>query len=806
MLKNYFKVGLRSLLKNRFYSLINLLGLSVGITCSVLLFLYVNDELSYDKFHKDYDNIHRVTLFGSLAGQKFNMPVANAQLAKTMKEEFPEVEAAIRLNLWNEILMAYEEKSFSEEYVLLADSNFFSFFDFNLIEGDPDNVLTGPNKIVISEDLAIKYFDWKGPGDNSPLGKLMKFSTGTRTVEVTGIVENTPSNSHIPYDLILSMESYEGSRNTQWVSNNFFTYFKKRPDVAIETTHENLDKLVDKYVAPQIEQFLGKSMEEFEQNGDMYRYRTQAFSDIHLRSNLEVELKPGGNISYVYILSAIGIFVLLLACINFMNLSTARSASRAKEVGIRKTSGSTKTSILAQFLTESVIISILSLLPAFLLIYISLSPFNSIAGKTLGYDIFFNPFFYLGMLSLAILVGILAGLYPAFYLNKFRPVEVLKGKLSKGAKNSGLRSFLVVFQFSISIVLIICTLIVYKQLNMMQTKNLGFDKENILIIDNARKLGNQLTTFRDEITKYDDVLHASVSQSYPPYIMNNSVLMGEGSDEQELFHLYFADEYHLQTLGFELAEGRFFDIGKGDSSVFIINEAAMNKLNWESIENKRLRHFFNSEEGTLDKVVGVVKDFNFQSLRTEIRPLAFRYTNNGSILSIRLSKGDVRKKVEFIEGLWNQYTDNAAFQYSFIDQEFNKLFESERRLGQVSIIFTSLAIFVACLGLFGLATFMGEQRKKEIGVRKVLGASNAKIVSMLVKNFAILVFIGFIIAIPISSYFMNEWLQTFAYKTSVGIIPYLTAGAGAMIVATLTITVQSYRASASNPVQSLRSE
>ncbi|MDH5382945.1 MAG: ABC transporter permease, partial [Cyclobacteriaceae bacterium] len=704
-------------------------------------------------------------------------------------------------NSWDNVLISYEDKAFTEENILLADSNFFEFFNFKLIEGDPSTALTGVNKIVVSEDAAIKYFNWQGPGDTSPLGKIIHLGTGDRTCEVTGIVENMPSNSHIPYDMVFSMVSWDQSKSTAWVSNNFYTYFKKRPDVPIEETQEKLNGLVKKYVGPQLEQFLGKSLEQFEKEGDIYKYFTQPMSEIHLYSDYEAEFMPGGNISYLIIFGAIALFIVLLACINFMNLSTARSASRAKEVGIRKTVGASRLRLSAQFLSESVLFSVISVIPTLILVYIFLGPFNTISGKQLDYGIFLDFRLYLIIFGLAIFIGILAGSYPALYLTSFRPAEVLKGKVRMGMKSSGVRSILVVFQFFISITLIICTLIVFKQLKMLQNKDLGFEKENVLVIDNANKLGDQKKAFRNELIKYNEIVNASISQSVPPNINNNTVFRPEGTEQDQLMYLYLADENHLATLGYTMSDGRFFSKeNPADSMALLLNEAAMKQIEWKEIEGKRIRTFFYTETGDYFNVIGVIKDFNYESLKENVRPLAFAYSDRGNYISVRLSKGNVNEKVKFIEEKWNEFTNNSPFQYKFIDEEFDALFKEEQRFGSLSIVFTGLAIFIACLGLFALATFMSEQRAKEISIRKVMGASSNLIVMLLSKDFTRLVVISFLLSIPISYYFMDQWLQGFAYKTDIGYWSFILAGGGAILISLLTVGFQSFKAAIGNPV------
>ena len=806
MLFNYLKVAWRNIRAYKFYSFVNIIGLTIGLTCSTLIAIYIIDELSYDRFHPDAENIYRVGINGSLSGQKFNAVVSCAPMSATLVEEFPEVSESIRMHVWDNVNMSYEENAFVERYVLLADSNFFQFWNFNLIEGNPETVLKGVNKMVLSEEAAIKYFDWKGPGDTSPIGKIVNMGTGSRTCEITGIVENAPSNSHFSYDVIFSMESWEQSRQEFWVSNNFHTYFKKNPEVPIEETQLKLDGLVDKYVAPQIEQALGMDMDEFREKGDAYAYFTQAMLDVHLTSNYDGELMPNGNITYVYIFGAVAVFILILASINFMNLATARSSSRAKEVGIRKTVGASRGSLTFQFLAESILFSFIAIFPSVILIYLALPYFNSISGKELEFIVFTSPMILFGLIGLALTLGLLSGIYPAVYLTAFKPVEVLKGKVRAGLKSGGVRGTLVVFQFLIGIWLIISTVIVYRQLNMMQNRNLGFEKENVLVIDNARKLGENLQSFKEELKKYNEVLNASISNGYPSQVNGNTVFRPEGAEDQ-LFFVLVADHDHLATLGYEISKGRFFDKERpSDSLAIVLNQSAMDQLGWEAINGQKIWGFWNSVNGDNYEMVGVVEDFNFESLRQSIRPLAFLYSADGNFISVRLSAGDVADKVALIEEKWNEFVPEAAFEYTFLDQEFDALYRSEQRMGNLAIIFTSLAIFVACLWLFGLATFTSEQRAKEIGIRKVMGASSQRIVYLLTKEFTKLVAIAFILAIPLSYFTMDYWLQDFAFKIDIGVLSFIIGGFAALLIAWLTVGYQSYKAAATNPVNSLKSE
>ena len=515
---------------------------------------------------------------------------------------------------------------------------------------------------------------------------------------------------------------------------------------------------------------------------------------------------PNGSISYLYIFGAVAIFILLLASINFMNLATARSASRAKEVGIRKTVGATRTLLTTQFLAESTLYSFLSIIPALIVIYLVLPSFNSLAGKQLEFTVFSEPMIFVGIVTLALLLGLLSGIYPALFLTSFKPIDVLKGRMRSGLKSGGVRGVLVVFQFVIGICLIICTVIVYQQLNLMQSRNLGFDKENVLVVDNARKLGDKLQAFKEELKMYDEVVNASVSDGYPSRIQSNTVFRPAGG-EDNLFFVLAADHDHLSTIGYGMTQGRFFESERpSDSLSVVLNEAAIKQIGWQEFDNQEIWGFWRSQEGDNFTTIGVIQDFNFESLRQKIRPLAILYSKDGNYLSIRFSKGNVEEKVALIESKWKEFVPEAAFEYSFLDQEFDALFRTEQRLGNLAIIFTGLAILVACLGLFGLATFTSEQRSKEIGIRKVMGASSGKIVFILTQEFTKLVIFAFVIAIPLSYFAMDYWLRDFAYKIDIGVVSFFIGGITALVISWLTVGYQSFKAAISNPVKSLRSE
>ena len=809
MVKNYIKIAIRIITNQKFYSFINVCGLSIGIAVSLLITLYIMDEFSYDRFHKNAKNIHEVYLKGRLNDQEFFVYASCNPLGPVGIEEIPELEDFCRVALWTDMILKYEDIAFTEDKMLLADSNFFEFFTYQLIEGDPHTVLKEPNSIVLTESLAKKYFNYEGPGDTNPLGKLMNIGNGDWLHKVTGIVEDPPHNTHIKFDLVMSLNSWEYMKRNQWTSNNLTTFFLLNDNAELETAEGKIAKMVVTYVGPEVQQFLGISLEEFEEKGGSYGYFLTPLLDLHLKAaTSETILEPHGDIKYVYILSAIALFIIVIACINFMNLSTARSANRAKEVGIRKTVGAQKGLLVSQFLLESVFFSLISMIIAFIIVYLTISTFNQISGKPLQIMTFFQPVPLMGMIMLIILVGLLAGSYPAFYLTAFKPTEVLRGRVVAGIKSSGIRSGLVIFQFSVSIGLIICTMLVYKQLQHLQKKNLGFSKENILIISNGGSLGENKLSYVKEINTYNDIQSVSISNTAPPAQGSNSVFRALGPDQEDIMlNYYYTDYDFIDTYQLEIVNGRFFSKDfPSDSSAIVINESAAELIGWEDPIGQIILDF--NQDGSADErnVIGVLKDFNYQSLKTEIAPMAMVFGDWGNTISVKIQSNDVQSVIQLVENKWKEMNTGAPFEYAFLDENFDRLYRAEQRLGKIFLIFTFFAILVACLGLFGLATFTAEQRAKEIGIRKAMGASVGSVILLLSKDYIKLIVISFIIAIPVSFYIISQWLQNFAYRINIGVLVFLLAGGGALIIAWLTVSYQSIKAASANPVNSLRYE
>lgn len=806
MLKNYINVAFRNILKHKFFSAINILGMTIGVAACLLIILYVTDELSYDHFHTNADRIYQVGLHGKLAGQDIRTANTCPPMAAAMVAEIPEVESATRVTpYFGRPAVKYEEKVLTEEKVFYADSNFFEFFSYILKEGGVKTVLKEPNTVVLTEDIAKKYF-----GSESAIGKLMVIGNDNKTFKVTGIAANPPSNSHFGFNILISAQSSENLKPPGiWLNNFMYTYFMLRPDAAVEQVNTKYEALVVKYIGPEIEKFMGTTLKQMkEQNGE-YGYFSTKITDIHLHATTVDGIEPGGNMTYIYFFGAIGIFIIVIACINFMNLSTARSAGRAKEVGLRKTLGSLRGQMIGQFLAESTLYSLAAVLLALVACYFLLPYFNLLSGKMLGMQMLASPFFVTAIFVLIIVVGLIAGSYPAFYLTSFSAVEVLKGKVRAGMKTKGIRSFLVVFQFALSIFLIIFTLVVYQQIQYMQEKNLGIDKNNILVLQSTGRLGTNRDAFKNELARQTGIVKLSYTNNTFPGVNNTTIFKAAGSEQDHIMGVYYADQDHMDVVKFEIMDGRYFSKDfPSDTTAIILNEAAVREFGFTNPIGEELLYNNGGPDGTSIehlKVVGVVKNFNFESFKTDVRPISIRYTRRSNNLLIRY-EGSPKDAVATVERLWKEHSTNEPFEYVFLDENFDELFRAEQRMGNIFSIFSGLAIFIASLGLFALAAFTSEQRTKEIGIRKALGASVFGLTVLLSKEFTKLVVIAFIPAALGGWYISNRWLEGFAYRIDVDPFIMILSGLAAIIIAWLTVSYQSVKTASTNPVDSLRYE
>lgn len=806
MIRNYLKVAFRNLTKHKFYSAINILGLSVGIASVLLMALYVQYELSYDKHVPDADRIYRITMQASLSGQDIEAATATPHLAPTLLEEFPEVEAYARFRDHGSYIVAYEDTKIREEGIIFADQGAADMFDFDFVIGDPATALAEPNTLVLTEETAKKYF-----GDEDPMGKTLLLDNEWE-YSVSGVIKELPKNMHFQFDIFCSMESLDGAKNDLWVSNNFNSYVKLREGTSPEQVTEKAQLLIDKYIGVEIEKFIGKSLDEWAEEGNQMRYNLTPLVGLHLDSHVDGELAVNGDRQYVLIFGIIALFILVIACINFMNLATARSASRAKEVGIRKTLGSIKKQLVTQFLSEAFIMSLIAFAIGLVLAGFCLPMFNQLADRSLSIEDINWPTFLPILIGIALFIGLFAGSYPAFYLSAFKPAAVLKGKLQGGMKHKGIRSALVVFQFACSITLIVCTLVVYQQMQYIQNQNLGYDKDQLVYVQNAYMLEDNVENYKQELLRHPGVLNATISGSLPTPSNRNSTYYFPGSNPDDprstSLDIWHVDFDYLQTIGIEITEGRAFDSQfRTDSTAIVINESCAKQFQWTPEEA------IGQTVGTLDsqgneyyEVVGVVKDFFFESMRQEIRPLILHIGRSHGLVTFRIQPEQTQQVIAAMEQTWMTMSNGQPFSYEFVDDKFNGVYENERRQGTIFTVFAGLAILIACLGLFGLAAFTAEQRTKEIGVRKVLGATVPSLVVLLSREFMILVGVAFIVASAISAFLMNAWLSDFSYHTKLAPWIFIVAGITAMAIAWFTMSFQSLRAALANPVKSLRSE
>jgi putative ABC transport system permease protein len=809
MLKNYITIAIRNLFKHKSFSFINITGLAVGIAVCMLILLFVNDELSYDRFNEKYERIGRIALEGYFGGSEISAVTSCAPLAETLVSDFPEVETATRVRTFGYPVIRYQDKVFSEEKFFSADSTFFDVFTVEFIAGDESTALTQPNTMIITDKTARRYF-----GDENPIGKILN-SDNRRDYEVVGVVKEFPENSHFHFDFLLALSTYGDSRSPIWLSNNYWTYFVLKEGTSLEILNKKLETDLVKYIAPQVEQATGASWEDMMASGARYQYVAQPMSDIHLYNEYTGDPEPQSDAEYVYIFSIIAIGILTIACINFMNLSTARSTGRAREVGMRKTLGSTLGQLLRQFLSESIIMSFIAVVIAAILVQLLLPLFNDIAGKNLSINFFSDWYVIPGLIIFSIIIGILAGSYPAFFLSSFKPVAVLGGKLKASSKGKLLRSGLVIFQFSISIVLFIGTFIVYNQLQYIQNKNLGYNKDQLIIIHKTDDIGRFMNAFRNDLKNIPNILSVTNTTSLPGYTdiyANAYSSLSQGGEGTQVVQDLYADYGFAETLQLEMAEGRFYSEDRtiDTTNTIVINETAIKTFQLDDVLGAQIvRMGLTQEQSRVFTVIGVVKDFHTESMHKKISPMVIQLLRGdgfGRYTAVRISSGDIQKTLEDIKNVWSKYAGNQTFEYTFYDDDFAKLYHSEQRVGKLFTTFSVLAIFVACLGLLGLAAYTTEQRTKEIGIRKVLGAEVTTILLLLSKEFAKWVLIANIIAWPVAYFLMSTWLQDYEYRTEMGWGIFIISGIAALAVAVITISSQTIKAAIANPVESLRYE
>jgi putative ABC transport system permease protein len=728
-------------------------------------------------------------------------------MAQTLVREYPEVETAARLRRFGYPVFRYGDKVFSEENIFWVDQEFFDVFTVEFVRGDMNTALSKPLSIVLTESMARKYF-----GDENPVGKSLN-ADQRRDYQVTAVVEDPPRNAHFHYDFLASISTYEDSRSPVWLSNNYHTYFVLKEGADPEALENKLSALVDKYVAPQIQAAVGISIEDFFQSGGKWGYFIQPLTEIHLQSHYEFELEPNGDIAYVYIFSLIAIGILLIAGINFVNLATARSVNRAREVAIRKTVGSRRTQLIRQFLAETIITSFAAVVIALVIVQFALPAFNSITGKELAVPYFQNAATIPALFGVVLLIGVLAGAYPAVFLASFDPAVVLKSETVGKTRKSTLRNVLVVFQFTVSIVLIVGTIIVSRQLDYIQNKNLGFNKDQIVVVEKTDDLGNQIQTFRQELLNNARIINASNTSGLFGQSIGNSAFQvaGETGEETHLLCTYYTDSYFADTYEIEMAAGRYFEEGRqADQEAVVLNETAVKEMGLEDPVGKTIDSFGPSEgEREPLTIIGVMKDFHFESLHFQIRSIIIRRygpDGGGRYVSVRVRPEGIRETLGFIENTWERFAGSQAFEYEFFDDHFASIYQSEERTRRIFMAFSLLAIIIASLGLLGLAAFITEQRTKEIGIRKVLGATEPRIIFLLSKEFTKWVILSNLIAWPAAYYFMSRWVQRFAYRPGISVWPFLLASVVVLVIALVTISYQTFKAARANPVDLIRYE
>lgn len=819
MLRNYLAIAWRNLRRHSFYTMINVSGLAVGIAACLIIVLFVLDELSYDQYNTKADQIFRIDAEARFGETYFKITQRSAPEARDMMEEFPEVESTVRFRNYGSYLVraANGTETIKENRVIWTDSTFFNIFSISVLEGDPTTALREPGSIAISKKIADKYFPGK-----SALEQSMVLDN-KYTARVTAVYENIPTASHFHFDILIAMTGSwpvaQEAQSTSYMSENFTTYLLLKKGASAQELESKFPKFLENHLGPEYARAFGDgfTMEKFRASGNKYNITLRPLTDIHLYSSLVGEFETNGSITYVYLFGTIAGFILVIACINFMNLSTARSSTRAKEVGVRKAMGSLRTHLVRQFLTESVLLTLFAFALSTGLAYLFLPVFNRFSLKELQLP-FQSPVFYLILFATAILTGILSGLYPSFFLSAFKPMNVLKGNTTRGMKSGSIRGLLVVFQFVISIFLVIGAITINRQLNFIQNKKLGFEKDQVIILHDAYALRPNVRAFKNEVLKLSSIDYGTISGFIPVegegMVRNFSVFWKDGlrptAENMVSFQRWEVDHDYLKTFRMKIRTGRdFLPAFPSDSSAVILNETAVTRLGLgkDPIGKKITRSIGDDPNETETyAVIGVIEDFHYASMKEGILPLALFLSDMDQSMSFLFKPDKTAEVVPSIEQIWKQMAPGQPFRYSFLDQDFERMYASEQRLGNIFILFATLAIIIACLGLFAITAFTAEQRTREIGIRKVLGASVNSIVFLLSKEFGKLILIAFLIATPLGWYGVNQWLESYTYKTEIGLSVYLTAGILAFIIAFGTMCYQSIKAAMTNPVDSLKNE
>lgn len=801
MLKNYFKVALRNLSRNKVYAFINILGLGLGLAITILVFMFVKDETSYDKHWKGSDRMYRTGIKADMMGQKMDGPSSPSPMAQSLRTEFNEVETATRFQpVRQEIMMRQEQNKVYIQKGVYADSSFFKVFDFEFAHGNAETALNEPNAIVLTEETAKKLF-----GDKSAMGEVVNYDN-RRDYIVKGIVKEPKGHSHFHFDMFMAQNNIDNI----WISNNFFTYFRLKENTNFEDFEKKMKANFMKKIEPNVEAFLKINIEEFFKQGNSFEYQLQPVTSVHLHSQKTWEIEQNGNIIYVYVFIGIAVLVILIAGINFMNLSTARSGKRAKEVGVRKVTGASRNMLIVQFLTESVIQSVLALFLAYILVELFLPGFNNVMGTELY---LFNDYILQTIMfsvGVTLFYGIFAGSYPAFFLSKFKPVSVLKGDLTKTKGGAFLRKSLVVTQFAASIILIIGMIIIFQQISYLHNKDIGFKGDQVLIVPiQTDQMQQNFRSYQDIFLKNTNVHEVSRASYFPGDNPWQNMYVLEGTEDQIPLWNMFVDFDFFKTLDIQLSEGRLFDREKDNDSIptYILNEAAVNNFNLQNPIGKRMGTFIDMEGNIgYGEIIGVVKDFHIEGFDQPIRPMILSVSNNVWFTAFKIAPENMNSTIAYLETEWNKLEPTHPFRYRFLDDKFGALLKQQENFGSMFLYLTILAIIISSMGLYGLASYTAEQRTKEIGVRKVLGASVGQIMNMLNRDFMKLVLIANIFAWPISYLLAKDWLSNFSYQIDMPLVPFVFATLIALIIALITVSTQSYVAANSDPVDALKYE
>jgi len=797
MFKNLLKITLRNLLKDKVYSGINILGLTIGITCSLFLFLYILDELSYDRYHKNADHIYRVVSNIKEPDNAFTWAVAQIPLGEELRDKYPEVKNVVRFFGTDRTLYKNGDKQFYEEQFFLADSTVFDMFSYEFLAGDPATALDNSFSLVLSEKIAKKYF----ANAQSAWNQSLQNQQGEE-FKITGVIRDVPMNSHFRFDALISRNTqpkYQGS----WGNFGVFTYIQLPAGYDLSKMYSSLEKVIKEKVNPIFDQF-----------GIKVRYELQKITDIHLHSKIQDEAEEGGDISYIYIFSAVATFMLIIACINYMNLATARSANRAKEVGLRKVMGSKRGQLIAQFLTESVVVATVSLIISLVLIYLLLPAFNTLSNKHMLFSSVMQPPVMASLLGIVLITGVIGGSYPAFYLSAFSPVNVLKGKLAVRGGSSFFRKSLVVIQFGLSIFMLISTLIVFDQLQFLRDKDLGFNKENVVRLNlSSRETQKKGQVLADQLRQLPEVVAVGKADASPGQGIGKLLFKVEDAEGKMVdrgVDLYYSDYDYLDALGMKIILGRnFLKENPGDTlNAVLVNESMVARMAWKDPLGKKFQTGGGPNGPEEKKVVGVVKDYNQNSLYDAIEPLIILLGKDHNYVFVRLAPGDVKSAMSSVEKVWKQVLPGNPMEYTFLDQDLDSQYKADQKRSQIFTAFSGLTIIIACLGLLGLAAFATEQRTQEIGIRKVIGASVRGLIVLVSKEFFIWVGIGMVLAIPASLYFTDRWLQNFAYRIDLKgeWTTFLLSAVMAFVITLITVGYHVVRAATANPVKSLRTE